>query len=287
MADEKKFIYNHARPYVAVNCVTLRVFPNRLGLYVFLEHKQDWDDKDTWGLPGGILRCSKDPKDEFGEENETIEECAERILTLNYELESRMWRIEGNKRQEEQIVRERKSVKLYDKSQFEDYDNWGLTPLRVLSEIKRDTRFRCIAIPFMLFCATSETIDTYDTKWVPINDILDGKIKFQFDDHAIMVKEAKERLAQMVRTQPIYKILLPPEFSIAEMINIYQSMLGITLDRSNFKKTMLERKLIEPANRSISNGRRPLELFRFNNAMYTHYMKEKNLAYNPSPKTTK
>lgn len=67
--------------------------------------------------------------------------------------------------------------------------------------------------------------------WHPINSI--GKMAF---DHKLIVETCVQRLQQKVLEQPIIFNLLPEKFSLRELQDAYEAILGTELDRRNFRK---------------------------------------------------
>jgi hypothetical protein len=67
--------------------------------------------------------------------------------------------------------------------------------------------------------------------WHKVNDI--RKLAF---DHKRILDTSLERLREQVMEHPIIFNLLPEKFSLRELQDLYQAILGIDLDRRNFRK---------------------------------------------------
>jgi 8-oxo-dGTP diphosphatase len=67
--------------------------------------------------------------------------------------------------------------------------------------------------------------------WHKVNDI--RKLAF---DHKKILDTSLERLREQVMEHPIIFNLLPEKFSLRELQDLYQSILGVDLDRRNFRK---------------------------------------------------
>jgi hypothetical protein len=67
--------------------------------------------------------------------------------------------------------------------------------------------------------------------WHKVNDI--RKLAF---DHKRILDTSLERLREQVMEHPIIFNLLPEKFSLRELQDLYQSILGVDLDRRNFRK---------------------------------------------------
>jgi len=67
--------------------------------------------------------------------------------------------------------------------------------------------------------------------WHKVNDI--RKLAF---DHKKILDRSLERLREQVMEHPIIFNLLPEKFSLRELQDLYQAILGFSLDRRNFRK---------------------------------------------------
>jgi 8-oxo-dGTP diphosphatase len=67
--------------------------------------------------------------------------------------------------------------------------------------------------------------------WHPVNEI--KKLAF---DHQIILDSCLNRLRDQVMDHPVIFNLLPEKFSLRELQELYQAILGYELDRRNFRK---------------------------------------------------
>ena len=67
--------------------------------------------------------------------------------------------------------------------------------------------------------------------WHPVNDI--RKLAF---DHKVILDSCLARLQEQVMEHPVIFNLLPEKFSLRELQELYEAILGIELDRRNFRK---------------------------------------------------
>ena len=67
--------------------------------------------------------------------------------------------------------------------------------------------------------------------WHKVNDL--KKLAF---DHKRILDRSLERLREQVMEHPIIFNLLPEKFSLRELQDLYQAILGVDLDRRNFRK---------------------------------------------------
>ncbi len=105
--------------------------------------------------------------------------------------------------------------------------------------------------------------------WVNINEI--SKLAF---DHNLIINSALNTLRKELRTEPIGFELLPKRFSIRQVQNLYEVILGCKLDNRNFRKRFLRLKYFIPLNEKEEDvNHKPAQLYRFDKLIYD---KEKN-----------
>lgn len=74
-------------------------------------------------------------------------------------------------------------------------------------------------------------LDNNELHWHNVNDI--KKLAF---DHKLILDTCLNRLRQQVMEHPVIFNLLPEKFSLRELQELYQAILGVELDRRNFRK---------------------------------------------------
>ena len=70
--------------------------------------------------------------------------------------------------------------------------------------------------------------------WHPVNDI--SNLAF---DHKLILDTCIQRLREQVMEKPIIFNLLPEKFSLRELQDVYEAILGSELDRRNFRKRII------------------------------------------------
>jgi 8-oxo-dGTP diphosphatase len=70
-----------------------------------------------------------------------------------------------------------------------------------------------------------------ELNWHPVKDI--RKLAF---DHKLIVDTCLQRLQNQIMENPVIFNLLPEKFSLRELQELYEAILGIELDRRNFRK---------------------------------------------------
>lgn len=151
-----------------------------------------------------------------------------------------------------------------------------LEQLYTFGEPKRDPRKRAFSIAHFALIKETDTPLVWGShartaQWFHINKLPKGPWAF---DHKQIVEMAIERLKGKLSYEPIGLNLLPSEFSLAELKNIYDVILGEELDRRNFYKKMKSTGLLIPTKTIPSSRGKPTQLYRFAQKKYNKFKKE-------------
>ncbi len=93
-------------------------------------------------------------------------------------------------------------------------------------------------------------------------------------DHIEILKECHKWLQKRIQEHPLGFNLLPEKFSLRELQNLYEAILGIRMDRRNFRKKFASMKLlIDTGELETDVPHRPGKLYKFN---FEKYEKQKN-----------
>ena len=99
-----------------------------------------------------------------------------------------------------------------------------------------------------------------DLHWHPVKDL--EEMAF---DHKKILDTCLRQLQEKIAEHPIVFNLLPEKFSLRELQNLYESILGVKLDRRNFrKKFFLMDWLVDVNELEQDVPHRPGRLYRFN-----------------------
>jgi len=102
--------------------------------------------------------------------------------------------------------------------------------------------------------------------WHPVNEI--ATLAF---DHKKILDTCLERLQSKIEEHPIVFNLLPEKFSLRELQNLYESILGVKMDRRNFRKKFFLMDWLEDVNELEQDvPHRPGKLYRFNSAKFSN-----------------
>ncbi|MEM9914951.1 MAG: NUDIX domain-containing protein [Planctomycetota bacterium] len=112
--------------------------------------------------------------------------------------------------------------------------------------------------------------DAADAAWFAVDDV--PPLAF---DHARILKVALERLRGKLRYQPIGFELLPGKFPLRKLQHLYETVLGRSLDKRNFRKKILSMgvlKELTEVERDVSH--RAARLYRFDKKNYQKKIKQ-------------
>src|SRR5687768_3451713 len=102
--------------------------------------------------------------------------------------------------------------------------------------------------------------------WHPVNDI--STLAF---DHKKILDTCLKRLQSKIEEHPIVFNLLPEKFSLRELQNLYEAILGVKMDRRNFRKKFFLMNWLEDMNELEQDvPHRPGKLYRFNAAKFSN-----------------
>lgn len=144
--------------------------------------------------------------------------------------------------------------------------------LYAFSDVDRDPRYRVVSIAYYALvrwedCKVKAGDDADRAQWFPLSGI--PPLAF---DHRRILQMAADRLKLKARYRPIGIDLLPPEFKMADLRHLYESVLQCTLDRDNFRRKMVGTGLLvdaEQENRA-KNGRK-VRYYRFDRVKYRYF----------------
>jgi 8-oxo-dGTP diphosphatase len=138
--------------------------------------------------------------------------------------------------------------------------------LKTYSKPKRDSRMRIIsAFHYALISGDHKIkIDLGETAtdymWCPLNK-LPKRDKMAFD-HRDMLVDLKEHLTNNIKYYPLAFELTQREFTLPELKNIYEKIVGKSLE--NFSRKINSMYILEATGEKVSNGRgRPAPLFKY------------------------
>ncbi len=131
-----------------------------------------------------------------------------------------------------------------------------LEQLGTFSGAKRDPRGWSLSAAYLALLPEDRFADVQLTSVDP----LPRKLPF---DHGTILKSALDRVRQKSVYSTLPTFLMPDEFTIAELRDVYQVILGIEkIDLAGFRKKILDLKAIEPVEGKMRTGtHRPAQLY--------------------------
>ena len=100
---------------------------------------------------------------------------------------------------------------------------------------------------------------TWQPKWFSANEINDLAFK-----NNIVIEKALERIESKLQYSNVAYSLLPNEFTLRELQETYEAIIGKKFDRRNFRKSMLDNNIIiQNGNFRKSGPYRPAVLYKF------------------------
>ncbi len=149
-----------------------------------------------------------------------------------------------------------------------------LEQLYSFGEPDRDPRGRVISVAYYALVNRSDhraeaADDAREAQWIDVNAL--PPLAF---DHAKVIDVALSRLRAKVRYQPIGFELLPGKFTLSQLQSLYETILGQSLDKRNFRRKILAMSLLTPlpeTQRDVAH--RAARLYRFDRRRYRQLVK--------------
>lgn len=136
--------------------------------------------------------------------------------------------------------------------------------LYTFSGLKRDVRGRMISVAYFALVNSNKlnlkTMDYYsDIDWVDVNKL--PKMAF---DHKEIIDYGLDRLRAKIEYSNIVYGLLPETFTLTEMQQVYERILGTKIDKRNFRKKILSLDILKGTDKIKQGVRhRPAKLYQF------------------------
>jgi 8-oxo-dGTP diphosphatase len=212
------------RPSLAVDITLLTVRERQLEVLVI--KRTEHPAKGLWSLPGGFVGIA-----------ETLEAAAQRILRAKAHLEHPY-----------------------------------LEQLFTFGKPNRDPRMRIISV------AHYALVPPHQLQALEADDVRLAQVRFQKDqieiclenapiqlafDHLEMVQMTVQRLRGKLDYSPVGYALLPKKFTLRELQDVHETILGRSLNKDAFRRRMLETGELEATGeRETGTGFRPAEFYK-------------------------
>lgn len=128
---------------------------------------------------------------------------------------------------------------------------WYLEQLAAYGTPDRDPRMRVVTVAFWAVCASLPAPprgggDAAAANLVAVEDIETGAVRLAFD-HARIVADAVERIRSGMEHTALAAGFCPPEFTIRQLREVYETVWGVSLDPGNFQRYVRESGAFEPS----------------------------------------
>jgi 8-oxo-dGTP diphosphatase len=139
-----------------------------------------------------------------------------------------------------------------------------LEQLYTFGEVERDPARRVITVAYFALIDGAKLdphagSDASAVRWHPVETL--PRLAF---DHARIVRYAHERLRYKTEYAPVAFQLLPETFTLSDLQDGYEIILGKLLDKRNFRRKVLALDILEPTGEERREGPgRPAALYRF------------------------
>ncbi|WP_276379601.1 NUDIX domain-containing protein [Flavobacterium sp. H4147] len=148
-------------------------------------------------------------------------------------------------------------------------DNIYLEQLKAFTNPKRVLDRRVVTIGYYTLVNQEDydvkaSLAVREAKWCRINEI--PNLIF---DHNEILDFSLMQLRNRVRQAPIGFNLLPEKFTLLQLMHLYEEILGIELDKSNFRRKILHMKLLVALDEKQQDvSHRAAKLFKFDPEIY-------------------
>jgi 8-oxo-dGTP diphosphatase len=143
---------------------------------------------------------------------------------------------------------------------------------------QRDPRGRVVTVAYFALISAEHSqlhsgTDAAAAAWFAVDDV--SELAF---DHAKILGYAVERLRNKLEYTTVAFQLLPEKFSLSELQEVYEAILGRKLDKRNFRRKLAVLKILKPTLEYRRDGRKPARLYRFVAARFEK-LKDKGILF--------
>lgn len=135
------------------------------------------------------------------------------------------------------------------------------------TEPDRDPRERVITIAYYALVKMQNVTggdDAEEARWFPVGAV--PRLAF---DHDHILRTAMQELRRQIHFEPIGFELLPEKFTIRDLQNLYEAILGVKFDRRNFYNKMKKLELLVQLDETVRQSvKKDAILFKFNSEKY-------------------
>ncbi len=172
-----------------------------------------------------------------------------------------MWALPGGFVLNEESLEEAALRELREETGVQDV---YLEQLYTYGEPERDPRGRVVTVAYFALIPTESAVqptsgsDAAAARWFPVQEY--PPLAF---DHAEIVEYAVRRLRYKLEYTAVGFELLNEEFTLSELQSTYEIILGVELDKRNFRRRILAAGIIEETAHIRTGEGRPARLYRY------------------------
>jgi 8-oxo-dGTP diphosphatase len=153
-----------------------------------------------------------------------------------------------------------------------------LEQLYSFGDPRRDPRGRVVTVAYYALISADHSqlragSDAAAAAWFAVDAVPD--LAF---DHAKILAYAVGRLRNKLEYTTVGFQLLPEKFSLSELQEVYEAILGKKLDKRNFRRKLALLKILKPTSEYRRDGRKPARLYRFVAAKFEK-LKDKGILF--------
>jgi 8-oxo-dGTP diphosphatase len=140
----------------------------------------------------------------------------------------------------------------------------------------RDPRGRVVSVAYFALVNLGEhpvkaASDAHNVNWFELD-----KMPSLAFDHDLILQVAVNRLRAKVRYQPIGFELLPEQFTLSQLQQLYETILGVEeLNKRNFRTRILKMGVLKEVGKQEGVAHRPAKLYSFDKEKYEQLVKDK------------
>jgi len=139
-----------------------------------------------------------------------------------------------------------------------------LEQLHTFGNVGRDPRTRVITVAYTALVPSEKIVleastDAADAQWFPITE-LPNALAF---DHGQILGHALRSLRRRLENSNVARYLLPDRFTLSNLQEVYEALLGKAVDKRNFRKWILGLGIVTPTDQTARGHHRPALLYEF------------------------